>query len=158
MHVAKGLYKEWLDPDNLSLLRGWKMQGLTDEQIARDKIGIAPRTLERWKVKYSQISRALKIGKERANFAVENKLFQKALEGNVTAMIFFLKNSYRDKYNDSQLSREERELASQRAKKLAADATLAEWKANELTGNSKTNDKTVLVDDIGVENDDNNGN
>ena len=158
MHVAKGLYKEWLENDNLSLLRGWKMQGLTDEQIARDKIGIAPRTLEKWKAKYGQISRALKIGKERANFAVENKLFQKALEGNVTAMIFFLKNSYRDKYNDSQLSREERELASQRAKKLAAEATLAEWKANELTGKNKTNDKTVLIDDIGGNDNGNNGN
>jgi len=32
--MAKGKYDEWLEPENLVLIHGWKMQGLTDEQIA----------------------------------------------------------------------------------------------------------------------------
>lgn len=97
--MAKGQYKKWLEKDNLLLLQGWKRNGLTDEEIANN-IGVAPRTLERWKAKFSQICRVLKIGKEKANFAVENKLFEKAMKGNTAAMIFFLKNNWRDKYSE----------------------------------------------------------
>lgn len=118
--MAKGQYKKWLENDNLILLQGWKRNGLTDEQIAGN-IGVTPRTLENWKKKYVQIFRALKVGKEQANFAVEGKLFQRAMSGNTTAMIFWLKNNWRDKYNDSELSPEERKLATARMEKLKAE-------------------------------------
>lgn len=118
--MAKGQYQKWLEDDNLILLQGWKRNGLTDEQIAHN-IGVTPRTLENWKNKYVQIFRALKVGKEQANFAVEGKLFQRAMSGNTTAMIFWLKNNWRDKYNDSELSPEERKLAVARMKKLEAE-------------------------------------
>lgn len=98
--MARGMYKEWLTADNLLLLQGWKLKGLTDEQVAHN-IGINPRTLERWKKDHSQICRALKKGKEHANYEVENALFNKATkDGNVTAMIFWLKNNYSEKYFD----------------------------------------------------------
>ncbi|MFT8937421.1 terminase small subunit [Liquorilactobacillus sp.] len=44
------------------------------------------------------------------------------------------------------------EVLEAQLRKLNADADLAEWKANELTGKNTANDKTVLVDDIGSEN------
>ena len=126
--MSTGQYQKWLEPENLTLLRGWKMKGLTDEQIARN-IGIAARTLERWKVSYSQIRHALKIGKEQANYAIENKLFEKAQKGNITAMIFWLKNNYREKYTDSTLTSEERLANVQRTRKLKAEADIAEARA-----------------------------
>lgn len=129
--VAKGLYKEWLEEDKLILLQGWKRNGLTDEQIAHN-MGISMYTLSRWKGKYKQIGQALKVGREVANFIIENKLFQKAIDGNTTAMIFWLKNNWRDKYNDSQLSPDELKLAKARSRKTNAEADIAEFKAQML--------------------------
>ena len=129
--MAVGRYQKWLEPENLLLLQGWKRDGLTDEQIA-EKIGITPRTLERWKSKYSQIRQVLKVGKEQANFIIENELFKKAKNGNVTAMIFYLKNNWREKYNDSQLSPDELKLAKARSRKTDAEADIAEYKAQVL--------------------------
>lgn len=132
--MAKGQYQKWLEDDNLILLQGWKRNGLTDEQIAHN-IGVTPRTLENWKNKYVQIFRALKVGKEQANFAVEGKLFQRAMSGNTTAMIFWLKNNWRDKYNDSELSPEERKLAIARMKKLEAETKNVQLRNKSLEEN-----------------------
>ena len=129
--MAKALYKEWLTEEKLTLLEGWKRNGLTDEQIAHN-MGINVRTLWRWKAEHNQIQQALKIGKEVANFIVENTLFQKAISGNTTAMIFWLKNNWRDKYNDSTLSPDELKLAKARSRKTNAEADIAELKAQML--------------------------
>ncbi|MBV6739920.1 DNA-packaging protein [Lactobacillus gasseri CECT 5714] len=126
--MAKALYKEWLKPQALQRLEGWKRNGLTDEQIANN-IGIRRETLWDWQRKYPNIANALKRGKEDVNFAVENALLRKALSGNTTAMIFFLKNNWRDKYNDSQLSKEERELVLANIRKANADARIKKAKA-----------------------------
>lgn len=126
--MAKALYKEWLTPIALQRLEGWKRDGLTDSQIA-ENIGIRRETLWDWQKKYPNIANALKRGREDVNFTVENALLRKALSGNTTAMIFFLKNNWRDKYNDSQLSREERELVLANIRKANADARIKEAKA-----------------------------
>lgn len=144
--MARGEYKKWLEPENLALLIGWKRDGWTDEQIAK-RIGINVRTLGKWKNNYEQIGQALKVGKEQVNFAVENTLLKKAKAGNVTAMIFWLKNNWRDKYNDSALSLEEREAMFQRARKAKADADVAEFKAKMLEG---TNGDGSIKIDIGI--------
>lgn len=146
--MAKGKYQEWLEPENLILLQGWKRNGLTDEQIAHN-IGINVRTLDKWKVKYGRIGQALKVGHEQANYIIEGELFKKARKGNTTAMIFWLKNNWRDKYNDSELSTEERKLAIARKRKLDAETSITEWKAKELRGDNDSKDKTILIDDIG---------
>ena len=140
--MAKGQYKKWLENDNLILLQGWKRNGLTDEQIANN-IGVTPRTLENWKKKYVQIFRALKVGKEQANFAVEGKLFQRAMSGNTTAMIFWLKNNWRDKYNDSELSPEERKLAVARMKKLEAETKNVQLRNKNLEENGADVEKAL---------------
>ncbi|MYU70419.1 MAG: Putative bacteriophage terminase small subunit [Bacteriophage sp.] len=129
--MAKGLYQKWLEDDNLVLLQGWKRNGLTDEQIAHN-MSISVHTLNHWKQKYKQIRQSLKVGRETANFIVERELFQKAINGNTTAMIFWLKNNWRDKYNDSQLSPDELKLAKARSRKTNAEANIAEFKAQML--------------------------
>ena len=136
--MAKGMYKEWLESENLLLVQGWKYKGLTDEQIAQN-IGINVRTLGKWKAQYRQIGRALKRGKEHANYAVENALLKKALSGNTTAMIFWLKNNYREKYSDSQKTPLEEQLTKQQIKRAEAETKIAEAKAKRETDDSNGN-------------------
>ena len=145
--MAKGEYQKWLEPENLLMLQGWKLQGLTDEQVAGN-IGINPRTLEKWKSKYGQIRQALNRGKMQANFTVENRLLKKAIDGDNTAMIFFLKNNYREKYSDSQKTPEETALAKAQARKAEAEARLAEYKAKLLADPSSIEDKVIIIDDF----------
>lgn len=93
---------EWLEKDNLILLEGWAREGLTDEQIAHN-MGIACSTYYEWKKKSPEISEALKKNKDMVDFEVENALLKNAMNGNVTAQIFWLKNrkklQWRDKVN-----------------------------------------------------------
>lgn len=76
--MAKGKYEYWLSPDGLLKLEAWARDGLTDEQIAHN-IGISRETLYQWKQKYSDISDALKKGKEVVDIEVENALLKRAL-------------------------------------------------------------------------------
>lgn len=76
--MAKGKYEEWLTGEGLLKLEAWARDGLTDEQIAHN-MGIAPKTLYRWKAQYSQICHTLKKGKEVVDIQVENALLKRAL-------------------------------------------------------------------------------
>ena len=119
--MAKGQYQEWLELEGLLKLEGWARDGLTDEQISSN-MGITTSTLYVWKNKYSEISEALKRGKEVIDRQVENALLKRALgykyyevtiEGGVetkrvtkevvpdtTAQIFWLKNRKPDVWRD----------------------------------------------------------
>lgn len=97
--MAKGKYAEWRNEDKLILLKGWARSGLTDQQLAHN-IGITASTLYEWKNKYPEISEAIKKGKEIVDFEVENALLHAALNGNITAQIFWLKNRKPDKWRD----------------------------------------------------------
>lgn len=122
--MAKGKYHEWLEPEGLLKIEGWARDGLIDEQIAYN-IGITRETLSQWKNKYSDISDALKKGKEVVDRQVENALLKRALgykyeeiktekteEGkkvtvtvkevvpDTTAQIFWLKNRKPDQWRD----------------------------------------------------------
>lgn len=97
--MARGKFGYWLTEDGMTLLEGWARDGLNDEQIA-EKIDIAASTLYEWKNKYPEISEALKKGKEVVDYQVENALLDKALNGDATAQIFWLKNRRPDKWRD----------------------------------------------------------
>lgn len=125
--MAKGKYEEWLTPEGLLKIEGWARDGLTDEQIA-EKMGIVTSTLYEWKKQYSEISEALKSGKEVVDRQVENALLKRALGyeyeevsekyemgilterkitkkqvvPDTTAQIFWLKNRKPDEWRDKQ--------------------------------------------------------
>jgi transcriptional regulator with XRE-family HTH domain len=71
-------YDQWLTEEGLLLIEGWARDGLTDEQIAHN-MGISRSTLSEWKNKFSDISDALKKGKEVVDRQVENALLKRAL-------------------------------------------------------------------------------
>ena len=128
--MAKGKYEYWLSPDGLLRLEAYARDGLTDEQIAKN-LDIVPSTLYEWKRQYSEISEALKRGKEVVDIEVENALLKRALgydyteerversqDGgkksiktvqtvkhippDTTAQIFWLKNRRPDRWRDKQ--------------------------------------------------------
>ena len=105
-----GKIDQWREQDKLILLEGWARQGLTDEQIANN-MGIGRTTLYEWRQKEPNIANALKKGKEVVDFEVENALLKSAIEGNVTAQIFWLKNRmsahWRDKVEVNNSNNEE---------------------------------------------------
>lgn len=90
---------EWLEKDNLILLEGWARSGLTDEQIAHN-MGIASSTYYEWKKKSPEIAEALKKSKDIVDFEVENALLKNAMNGNVTAQIFWLKNRKKNEWRE----------------------------------------------------------
>ena len=102
--------QEWLEQDKLILLEGWSRDGLSLEQIAKN-IGINECTIYDWKKKEAKISEALKKGREVVDFEVENALLKSALEGNVTAQIFWLKNRKKEQWREKQEYTNEEELA-----------------------------------------------
>ena len=100
--MAKGKYEQWLEAEGLLQLESWARDGLSDEDIAK-KMGISRSTLNEWKKKYPDISDTLKKGKDVVDAAVENALLKRALSGDTTAQIFWLKNRKPDKWRDKQI-------------------------------------------------------
>lgn len=65
--------------------------GLTQQQIA-DSLGISESTLYERKRENTDFAEAIKRGRAKGIAVVTNALMKKVKEGNVTAMIFFLKS------------------------------------------------------------------
>ncbi len=111
VRIAKGKYQKWLERENLIILEGYARDGLIDEEIA-GKMGINVATLYTWKNRYSEIDEALKKGKEVIDYEVEQALLRKALDGDTTAQIFWLKNRRPDKWRDKQEIKHEGEITA----------------------------------------------
>lgn len=77
--MAKGKYEKWIAEDGLLLLKGWARDGLTDEEIAR-KMHISSSTFYDWQKKYSEISEAIKKGREPVNVILEDTAIERATE------------------------------------------------------------------------------
>lgn len=114
--MAKTTYKDWEAEEKILLLQGWARNGLTNEQIASN-MDIVVSTLWEWRKKSPKISNALKIGKNEADIQVENALYKAALEGNTTAMIFWLKNRRSKEWRD----KIQQEITTESAVKLVID-------------------------------------
>lgn len=89
--AGNGKYKQWLTKEGLIRIQGWARDGLTDEQIAKN-MNIGLTTFYEWKKRYPEFRESLKENKDVVDRKVENALLKNALNGNVTAQIFWLKN------------------------------------------------------------------
>ena len=100
--------------EKVTLIEGWAKDGLTQQQIANN-LGIGLSTLKKYKNKSVAIRTALKKGKEVSDYEVENALYQAAINGSVSAMIFWLKNrrpyKWKDKKEPAEIELMRKELA-----------------------------------------------
>lgn len=87
------------DPAFIEKGRELAEQGMTDEEMA-EEFGVDVRTLYRWKADNEAFCQALKAGKELPDECVVQSLYKMALDGNVTAAIFWLKNRQPNKWRD----------------------------------------------------------
>ena len=94
--------EKWEDiKDKLILIEGWARDGVTMDGIA-ENLGISKTTLYKYIKKHSVLEKAIKNGKEVIDYAVENALLKKALGGDTTAQIFWLKNRKPRNWRDKQ--------------------------------------------------------
>ncbi|WP_410539087.1 helix-turn-helix domain-containing protein [Staphylococcus aureus] len=115
------LYEKLDIVNKLGLVEGWKRDGLTDEQIARN-LGVSKHTLIKWKKNIPDFLDAIKKGKEVSGYELENALHKRAVgyyyeeetvtnkgevvkikkyeHANPTSLIFALKNRLPHKYRD----------------------------------------------------------
>jgi transposase len=93
---------DWTEDEVKStLLKGWARNGLTNEQIAAN-MGISKVTFYEWRNKFPNFANLIKEDKDYADTQVENALYKQALDVNVTAAIFWLKNRRRNNWKDKQ--------------------------------------------------------
>ncbi|MEJ7478324.1 helix-turn-helix domain-containing protein [Staphylococcus pasteuri] len=119
--ARKGLYEKLDIESKLGLVEGWKRDGLTDEQIAKN-LSVSKHTLIKWKKNIPNFLDAIKRGKEVSDYELENALHKRAVgyyyeeetvtnKGNIvkikkyehpnpTSLIFALKNRLPHKYRD----------------------------------------------------------
>jgi thymidylate synthase len=87
------------DPDLVPQIVEMANSGLTDLEIS-EEIGFSRTTLWRWRKIHPELCNALKEAKGIADTRVEQSLYAKALAGDVTACIFWLKNRKREEWRD----------------------------------------------------------
>lgn len=75
--MAKGKYQKWITAEGLARIEQWARDKLTDEAIAKN-MGITASTFYAWNKKYSDISEAIKRGREPVVENVENALLKRA--------------------------------------------------------------------------------
>lgn len=86
-----------VQPPDLKLVEELAARGLTLDQVARS-LGLSLRTLQRKKRASSQLAQALEVGHAAAVAAMSDKLSEMAMNGSLTAEIFWLRRrvSWRD--------------------------------------------------------------
>lgn len=99
VHPNKGKYRQWTTYEGLMIVQGWARDGLSNKQIAHN-IGISEVTFYEWQKKHDKFSKAIKKGKEVIDREVENALYNRAIDGDATSMIFWLKNRKPNDWND----------------------------------------------------------
>lgn len=81
------------------MAKSLSLLGATDEQMA-GVFDTSVATLNNWKNQYPEFLEALKEGKAQADSKVAESLYNKALSGDTTACIFWLKNRQPDVWRD----------------------------------------------------------
>jgi predicted transcriptional regulator len=91
---------KWI-PDELTCRKAREMasRGLTVAQIA-DCLGVSDATIYERQKEYPEFLEAIKRGRSEGINQVTNKLFEKAVDGDNTCMIFYLKTRDRESWGE----------------------------------------------------------
>ena len=143
--MAASKYETYVK-DKLILVEGWTLDRVFDEQISRN-LGIAYSTFKEYKKKYPDLLSALKKGKEVVDYEVENALYKAAINGNVTAMIFWLKNRKPHGWKD----RKEAQEIELQAKELELKAKKFDLEKQKLDQGIR-DDVAININIVGDEN------
>jgi len=92
----------WIPTESIcEQAREMASRGLTVAQIA-DCLGISESTLYGKQSEYKEFTDAIKKGRAEGLNKVSNALFEKATQGNVTAIIYYLKVRDRENWGENQ--------------------------------------------------------
>lgn len=126
--MARPKLKDWIEKDNLTILKGWARDGMTDKEIAK-AIGISRSSFYNWIKKSNEFEEAIKDGRRPLNVEVEDafikeckgyyvnevttithpdgttsrKITQKYIRPNTNAIIHYLKLRDPDRWMDSNI-------------------------------------------------------
>ena len=78
VRVENSIIAEWMTPERLELISGWARDGYTDKEIA-EKMGISAVSLRKYRLKHSELDKAVQNGKEVVDYKVESALLKSAL-------------------------------------------------------------------------------
>jgi DNA-binding XRE family transcriptional regulator len=81
------------------LAKNYCLLGATDADLA-EFLGTTRQTMDKWKKDYPEFAEAVTGGKERADSLVARSLYNKAVGGDTTACIFWLKNRQKHAWRD----------------------------------------------------------
>ena len=96
---AAGTSKFEVTPEILTKVEALASQGLTIKQIG-DVLGVAERTVYTHKKNNEQFAQSIKEGQAKGIATITNALFKSAKSGQVTSMIFWLKNRAPEEWKD----------------------------------------------------------
>lgn len=95
--------KPWIPtPETYAQVEGMAGRFLKEEQIAT-LLGIAPTTFVEKKKEFPELSEAIRRGRAKVAVNISNKIYDVALKGNVTLLIFLAKSVIGLKENDPQV-------------------------------------------------------
>lgn len=70
--------KFWMSEDGLTLIRGWRRQGIPVAKIATDYIGISGRAFQKWREESPRMQESVLVAKEVSQLSVEEALWKRA--------------------------------------------------------------------------------
>ena len=133
---AKGTSRFIVTDRILARVQALARKGLSMDQIAR-VLGVTDRTIYTHKKINVQFAQAIKNGQAKGVASVTNALYKAAMNGNITAQIFFLKNRDAEAWKDRQYIDETRrnvKTPSQIDSKMSATQAAATYADTLKTG------------------------
>lgn len=93
----------WLEPEQLVQIKNWCIWGESEENIA-NRMGITLETLKEWRRESLQLDNALRNTMGVVDSFVEESLLEKALDGDLNAIKYWLGNRRSEQWNSRKLS------------------------------------------------------
>ena len=139
----KGKSEKWRTKEGLSILKGWALEGRTDAEIIRE-MGIATSTFYDWKLKYPEISEALKWGGEYSNSIAVQSLFKMVIGGSFPAIKYWLSTRGGDRWRENR--KDTLDIGEQLARidKYKAEVAKIEAENKERAGGEQPGDDGFL--------------